>query len=143
MIFLKSQCLLFLIVKNYFMVTMRVFKILTIPSFAMIPFPNQDSPLPAWLVAFWNTAPLGLLVFVMLGLYFFVSGFVGFHNKFDDIITILSILRLYFFLLSFSKDFCSYGNIWVWAMLLLFVGLSLPVLIMSITSFKKRLRARP
>jgi hypothetical protein len=126
----------------------RIFKILIVLSFlfVLVPYWGTNFPFVVLMFHFLTSGDSIDVLFVCIfsvfaasNLYLLITGVRGRNSKFDDIITVVLILVFYYYLAMLQFTFVKYGDIWVWVMLSLFITVSLPLLIMSVTRFIKRL----
>lgn len=122
----------------------KIFKILTAVFFLTVIIPDRKLAVPVGFDILAVTLMLDsnlndrlLTIMPLIGLiYFFISGFSNFNSKTDSILTIITVLAFYGFLLYFTEAFINYYDSVSLGTLFLFITLSVICLYTTI----KRLR---
>lgn len=129
---------------NHSKLFFRVFKILTAIFFLTVVIPDRKLSVPVGFDLLAVTLMLDsdfndrLLTFMpLIGFfYFLISGFSNYNSKTDSILTILTVLVFYAFLLYFTKAFINYYDLVSLTTLFLFMVVSIICLYTSIKRLK-------
>lgn len=130
--------------KNHSKLFFKIFKILTAIFFLTVILPNRKLSVPVGFdllvvilgVDSSNNDVL-LTILPLIGLiYFIISGFSNYNSKTDSILTIISVLFFYGFLLYFTKAFIKYYETVSLTTLFLFIVVSIICLYATIRRLK-------
>ena len=122
----------------------KVFKILTAIFFLTVVIPDRKISVPVGFDLLAVTLMFDsdfndrlLTILPLLGfIYFLISGFNSYNSKTDSILTIITVLIFYGFLLYFTKAFINYYDIVSLTTLFLFIVVSIICLYTTIKRLK-------